>query len=892
MKNKIIVILGLCVLFLPAVSIAMPVPQFNLTVVVKTQGSDNNFHFDLSNNQSFDLQTSNLTASKSLVVMGIGSYSFSQNNVAGMKIASIFCTSNNLSDTFWYQPNSVRFSPTLFENVTCTFNNVKAITPVLIVPGLMGTNMNKGSDKLWLDLAHNFTDIGDQFMDPLQFNQNLTPSDTNLVVGGIIGKETVNVGVGNLTVFDYTDGLINEFKKQGYVEGETLFAFPYDWRYGVSGKFADGTTNADLLAAKIQSILQQTGSSKVDVVAHSLGGLIVKEYVVSHPTDNHLGKVVFVGVPNTGAPKAVKALLQGDNFGIPWLADSEMKKIAANMPSAYDLLPSQQYYIAKGSFVKIVNTDSSTSEIIHTEKDLNYNESQSFLTGHNLNGQAITSAANLHTQNFDNFDLRTAGINLYAIDGCKAGTLGKVIEVNKKNIFGYSTQDYQNPEITPGDGTVPLESSTNLPIDQQNKYYALVADHGKMPSQDGIRQQIVNLISGGNLNVAGNLITQDISKCHLNGKAISVFSPVNIFVTDQNGNRLGLASDGSVINEIPNADFEIMGQHKFIYLPYDNGQTYTINMQGTDTGTYTIKSQSVASSQVVGTEVFSNLPVTSELTGQINVGSGGATTLSVQQTSSGTPATIFPSATLDAPSSEDVLPPASSATLAGTVGQPGFYKSNVLITIKSTDDLAGVLNVAYNLDNAGYQKVAGDAATFAVSAEGPHIIRFFSTDKAGNNEQEQTTTFTIDKTAPEAVIQFDPVAKDLKFTSEDNVLVADKDDVITLTDQAGNTTEIDLKSKNRKILMSADIKAIKYNGVAVDVSKNTMAYLWLYDKNKNLKLLSQYIVSKKNYNILAMYDGKNTSLIGKDSTGKILKSISGLKIIKITTSKGDLTWSY
>jgi len=34
----------------------------------------------------------------------------------------------------------------------------------------------------------------------------------------------------------------------------------------VSGKFADGTTNVDLLATKIQDILQQTGSDKVDIV--------------------------------------------------------------------------------------------------------------------------------------------------------------------------------------------------------------------------------------------------------------------------------------------------------------------------------------------------------------------------------------------------------------------------------------------------------------------------------------------------------------------------------------------------------------------------------------------------------------------------------------------------
>ena len=43
---------------------------------------------------------------------------------------------------------------------------------------------------------------------------------------------------------------------------------------------------------------------------------------------------------------------------------------------------------------------------------------------------------------------------------------------------------------------------------------------------------------------------------NLDGKAISVFSPIDIFVTDQDSNHLGIVSDGSIVNEIPNAAFE------------------------------------------------------------------------------------------------------------------------------------------------------------------------------------------------------------------------------------------------------------------------------------------------------------------------------------------------
>lgn len=497
-------------------------------------------------------------------------------------------------------------------------------TPVLIVPGVLGTEINKGSEKLWLDLAHNLTDIGDQFMDPLQFNTNLTPSDTSLAIGEVIREVTMTPST--LVNFNYTKGLIDLFTSQGYTEGTNsdanLFTFPYDWRYGVSGIISATSTNVDLLRQKIQDIMTQTGSNKVDVIAHSTGGLLVKKFAMDHPLDNHIGKAIFVGVPNTGAPKAIKTLLQGDNFGIPWLADGEMKKLVENFPVVYDLSPSQQYFNTKGSYIKIIDQSLSGS----TSHDLDFNQANSFLTSdHNLNSQALTNAQNLHTTNFDNFDMRNSGVDLYSIDGCKAGTISKVIERRSKDIFGNIIVSYDQPQETPGDGTVPLESATNVPMDSSHKYYALKADHGKMPSQDGIRQEIVNLISGGSLSVASSLITQDISKCKLDGNAISVFSPLDIEIIDQDGNTAGLI-EGSIQNNIPNADFEIMGEHKFVYLPNDEGQTYTIKINGTDTGTFTLREDEIANNQIQQTQIFSDIPVTTNLTGEVNLGIDNSTT--------------------------------------------------------------------------------------------------------------------------------------------------------------------------------------------------------------------------------------------------------------------------
>ncbi len=480
---------------------------------------------------------------------------------------------------------------------TLVFEQQNKRRPVIIIPGVLGTDIWKGDEKLWLDWQRTIFS-NDSFLDPLQFDTSLSPVDTNLVLGEVIRAEGT---------FNYTSELINQLLEQGYLLDEDIFLFPYDWRYGISGG------NIEALKQKIIEIKQQTGSNKVDVVAHSTGGLLVKKYVADNPDSHYVGKAVFVGVPNTGAPKAIKVLLQGDGFDNPFLSNSQMKKIAKNLPVVYELAPSQQYYNWKGSYASIVDRTLFST----VTKDLNFEETKNFLIeDHDLNPLAVGRADNLHTANFDNFDLRSAGVDLYNIVGCRAGTIGKVIE--RRTTFGSGeTKLIYDLRQTPGDGTVPLESATNLPIDAGNKFYALKASHGTMMTQSGIRQQIVNIISDSEFETPD--ITQDISKCKLNGKAISIFSPLGIKITDQDGSVSGLDAEGNIFNGIPNADFNVFGESKFAYLPTDDGQTYSISLWGTGDGTFDLQDADIVDNEIQNTRTYANIPVSTNLLGEYDL---------------------------------------------------------------------------------------------------------------------------------------------------------------------------------------------------------------------------------------------------------------------------------
>ena len=614
--------------------------------------------------------------------------------------------------------------------------------PVIIVPGILGTEIFKGDQKLWLDLGKVLYNFGDEFMDPLRFTTALKPLDDSVSIGDVIRKE-IDPILG-LKVYDYIGNLIDLLRQQGYEDDKDLFVFPYDWRYGITGKDTNGEElNIRFLKHKIEQVIGGPSSSKkVNIIAHSTGGILVKKYITENFQNHHINKAVFVGVPNLGSPKAIKVFLQGDGLGVPGLNDGEIEKIIKNMPVAYDLTPSKKYAALAGSYVQVETSNNNIFEI----KDLNYNQTVSFmLDDHQLNGTAQNNSERLRSDFFENYDIRSSGVDFYNIVGCKTATVGKIKELRRQNLVSYAAPD----EIS-GDGTVPMISANSLLADSNHKFYAINADHGKMLSSDGIRQQIVNLVSGSTLPTGENIISQqdldvDPNKCKLKGHWWQIFSPVSINVTDQHGNRAGIASDGSVENDIPGADYQVWGDHKFVFVPTDDEQVYRVNLQGTATGTFTFKAGEFLNNEIVKTEVFPNIAVTPMLNGNV-VLNATSTLLALDLDGDHHVDQILPPTTILNPEqSQDLLAPQTAVKIIGAQGEQDPYKSNVMIQLLAQDRVSsstsGVLVTKYLLDNQpDFQNYT---VPFRVAQKGLHTIKYFSTDRAGNNEAEKMIKFTI-----------------------------------------------------------------------------------------------------------------------------------------------------
>jgi pimeloyl-ACP methyl ester carboxylesterase len=59
-------------------------------------------------------------------------------------------------------------------------------------------------------------------------------------------------------------------------------------------------SSADWFAGVVNAVLVQTGAAQVDIVAHSLGGIVARTYMKRHNAFRHVRNLVTVASPNHG----------------------------------------------------------------------------------------------------------------------------------------------------------------------------------------------------------------------------------------------------------------------------------------------------------------------------------------------------------------------------------------------------------------------------------------------------------------------------------------------------------------------------------------------------------------------------------------------------------------
>jgi pimeloyl-ACP methyl ester carboxylesterase len=207
----------------------------------------------------------------------------------------------NYAGDYWFRPVK-----NIFDDIDISGESVGGLHKIIIIPGLGGS---------WNTRAMVYGEtVGDD-------RWQMTPFATNY------------------------DNLISALEDKGKVRDQDFFVWNYDWRPQVA-----------TIVSKLDNFIEQKVESneKVDLVGHSLGGLVARIWGEENSSDSRLGKVISLGSPHQGAVKAYDAWAGADIADKPDMASialnvlltlqmknygSRVNTVRGFVPSIRDLLP-------------------------------------------------------------------------------------------------------------------------------------------------------------------------------------------------------------------------------------------------------------------------------------------------------------------------------------------------------------------------------------------------------------------------------------------------------------------------------------------------------------------------------------------------------------------------
>lgn len=198
--------------------------------------------------------------------------------------------------------------------------------PLILVPGLLGSRLCRPdpSDPRKIQVAWGTFAALKQFP-TIRLSHDNDASDPIKPCG--IVREIVYLG---LYTQDVYTPVIRHLEKTGYREDRDLFVFAYDWRRSVFD-------NARALETFVR---EKVPAGKVDILAHSMGALVARAYVVEGEGGERVARLFSAGAPFQGSAKVFQTVEKGwGPLNLVMGGLDGFRRTMLSFPSIFELMP-------------------------------------------------------------------------------------------------------------------------------------------------------------------------------------------------------------------------------------------------------------------------------------------------------------------------------------------------------------------------------------------------------------------------------------------------------------------------------------------------------------------------------------------------------------------------
>ena len=323
---------------------------------------------------------------------------------------------------------------------------------VVLVPGIMGSVLKKGDTVIWPGSVAEMV---------VPYSKMAELLDPELVATDVIRSVSVSR--------QYSQ-LIDAMEACGFVETDgTLTVFPYDWR-------KDNALAAAGLSKHLDGLVERHGDIAINLLAHSMGGLVSRCYLESRryddrPAHRAVTTLITMGTPHCGAPMALAAALGMEKR--LFLNKRQVQQVASdkNFPSLYQLLPPRHepFLWERGDGKR-----SATHDV--------YNPAVAATLG--LSVANLTSAEAFHA--LLDFKRRPAWVRYFAFAGTHETTVNAI---HYKEMEGPDAVRKLERERG-GDGTVPFWSAAPAGVQCD----PVAGSHGDIYATGSLKKLLANLL--------------------------------------------------------------------------------------------------------------------------------------------------------------------------------------------------------------------------------------------------------------------------------------------------------------------------------------------------------------------------------------------------------------